>query len=295
MISMSIPEPVAPPRCYAHPERVAGSVCRRCGRPICPECMREAPVGWQCGTCVRQSQRTSPVVRYRPGPGRSMGRLGNTRVTPMVIALIVVNVVAYLYEEHHLTYAFETKYFLIPELVHSHWYSLITSAFLHASATHILLNMISLAIVGPPVEAEVGRVRFLALYLLSAVGGSVGFYLLAPTNEMGVGASGAIFGLLGAYFVIAKLRGWSTQPILVLLVINIAYSFSGGIAWQDHLGGLVTGALMALGLMWTPGRGRLGAGRPSEMAQVVQGVAVVIAGVVVLALLLQIPPGHVNV
>lgn len=222
----------------------------------------------------------------------SMGRLGNTRVTPVVIALIVVNVVAYLYEERHLNFAFESKYFLIPLLVHSHWYSLITSAFLHASGTHILLNMISLAIVGPPVEAEMGRVRFLALYLLSAVGGSVGFYLLAPSNEMGVGASGAIFGLLGAYFVIAKLRGWSTQPILVLLVINVLYSFSGGIAWQDHLGGLVTGALVALGLMWTPGRGRLG--RPSETAQVVQGMAVVIAGVVVLALLLQIPPGHVN-
>ena len=222
-----------------------------------------------------------------------MGRLGNTRVTPMVIALIVANVVAYLYEQRHLTGLFESKYFLIPALVHTHWYSLITSAFLHASGMHILLNMVSLAIVGPPVEAEVGRVRFLVIYLLSAVGGSVAFYLLAPANELGVGASGAIFGLLGAYFVIAKLRGWPTQSILALLVVNVLYSFTGGIAWQAHLGGLVMGALTTLGLMWTPGPAR--AGRVSETAQVVQGAAVVVAGVVALGLLLQIPPGHVNI
>ncbi|MDE3202992.1 MAG: rhomboid family intramembrane serine protease [Acidobacteriota bacterium] len=285
------PPPAAPPACYAHPDRVAGSVCRRCGRPICPECMREAPVGWQCGTCVRQDSRTAPVTRWRPSPVGRSGRLGNSRITPMTIALIVVNVIAYLYEQRHLDYNFETKYFLVPMLVHQHWYALITSAFLHASGTHILLNMISLAIVGPAVEAEVGPVRFVVLYLLSALGGSVGFYLLAPQNEAGVGASGAIFGLMGAYFVVARMRGWPTQPIIVLLVINGAYSFSGGIAWQDHLGGLVFGALGALGLMWTPRSMR----RPSEMAQLVQGLAVVIAGVAVLVALLQIPPGHVNI
>ena len=258
-----------------------------------------------------------------------MGRLGSTRVTPMVVALIVVNVAAYLYEQRHLTFSFETRYFLVPALVHTHWYSLVTSAFLHANAMHILLNMVSLAIVGPPVEAEVGRVRFLIIYLLSAVGGSVVFYLLAPANELGVGASGAIFGLLGSYFVIAKLRGWQTQSIVALLVVNVIYSFTGGIAWQAHLGGLVMGGLATLGLMWTPGSvgigrggggslgrmggagrpsgigggppGGIGAGRPgglggaSDIAQVVQGTAVVIAGIVVLALLLQIPPGHVNV
>lgn len=288
---MSMPEPVAPPRCYAHPDRVAGSVCRRCGRPICPECMREAPVGWQCSSCVREGHRRSPVVRWRPSS--SSGRLGNTRVTPMVIALIVINVVAYLYEQRHLNFGFETKYFLVPALVHTHWYSLITSAFLHASGTHILLNMISLAIVGPPVEAEVGRIRFLLIYLLSALGGSVAFYLLAPANSLGVGASGAIFGLLGSYFVIAKLRGWQTQSIMVLLVVNVLYSFTGGIAWQAHLGGLVVGSLATLGLMWIPARARFAGA--SETAQVVQGLAVVIAGVVLLGLLVQIPPGHVNI
>lgn len=252
--------------------------------------MREAPVGWQCNSCVREGHRTSPVVRWRPSVG--VGRLGGTRVTPVVIALIVINVVAWLYEKQHLTYSFESKYFLVPGLVHSHWYSLVTSAFLHDpnNPWHIILNMVSLAIVGPPVEAVVGRVRFAVLYLLSAVGGSVGYYLLARPYVPGVGASGAIFGLMGAYFVLAKLRGGDTQSILGLLVVNVIYSFTGGIAWQDHLGGLVVGSLVAFGLMWSPGRLR----RPSEVAQLVQGVAVVLAGSLVLGLLLQIPPGHVN-
>ncbi|HET6964258.1 MAG TPA: rhomboid family intramembrane serine protease [Acidimicrobiales bacterium] len=211
----------------------------------------------------------------------------------MVIALIVVNVVAYVYERSHFTGAFEFKYFLVPALVHDHWYMLITSAFLHDpnNPWHLLLNMVSLAIVGPPVEAEVGRVRFAAMYLLSAVGGSVGFYLLAPPNTPGVGASGAIFGLLGAYFVLAKLRGWQTQSIVGLLLVNVLYSFTGGIAWQAHLGGLVTGGLVTLGMMWRPN----GLRRPSDMAEFVQALAVVIAGSLVLGLLVQIPAGHVNI
>jgi membrane associated rhomboid family serine protease len=295
-LRVSIPEPPpvpgAPevPRCYTHSDRVAGSVCRRCGRPICPECMREAPVGWQCANCVRHGHRQSPVTRWRPP--RSGGRLGNSRLTPMVIALIVVNVAAYLYEEQHKTVGFETKYFLIPVLVHSHWYSLITSAFLHdpTNVFHILLNMFTLAIVGPAVESEIGRIRFLVLYLLAAVGGSVGFYLLAPADTAGVGASGAIFGLMGAYLIIARRTRYPTQQIMGLIIVNAVFSFTGGIAWQDHLGGFVTGTLVALGLVWAPRQ----LGRPSEVAQLVQSVAVVIASAVVMVLLLQIPPGHLN-
>jgi membrane associated rhomboid family serine protease len=256
--------------------------------------MRQAPVGWQCAQCVHQDAPNTPVTRWRPQPGgRSGGRLGATRMTPVVIVLIVVNVVAYLYEIRHRTLSFESRYFLVPGLVHDHWYSVLTSAFLHdpSNPSHIVLNMVSLAIVGPPVEAEMGKARFLAVYLLSAVGGSVGFYLLAPLNEAGFGASGAIFGLMGAYLVIARLRGWPTQSIIGLLVINAVFSFSGGVAWQDHLGGLLAGCAMTLGLTWTPRR----AGRPSDMAVLVQGLAVVVAGIAVLVLLLQLPAGHVNV
>jgi membrane associated rhomboid family serine protease len=276
--------PPAPPLCYTHPGRPAGAVCRRCGRPICPDCMREAPVGWQCAACVHEGHRQAPVVRWRPQGGA--GRLGRTRVTPVVIALIAVNVVAFVFEERaHFDEYLVAHYFLVPDLVHQRPLMLITSAFLHVSVVHILLNMATLAIVGPAVEAEVGSPRFALLYLLAALGGSVGFYLLAPANEAGAGASGAIFGLMGAYFVLARMRGWETQTITVLLVVNIAFSFSGGIAWQAHLGGLVTGVLVTLGLVWHPA----GLGRPTAVAQGVQAVAVAVAAVAVLAALLQVP------
>jgi membrane associated rhomboid family serine protease len=208
-----------------------------------------------------------------------------------VIALIVINVVAYLWESNHgLTNAFEAKYFIVPELVHSELYTLITSAFLHLNTTHILLNMITLAIIGSPVEAEIGPVRFSMLYLLAAVGGSVGFYLLAPANEAGAGASGAIFGLMGAYFVLGRLRGWELRTIVALLVINALYSLSPGIAWQDHLGGFVAGCVACFAMMWRPPRSR----PVSEVTEAVQALAASLALLVVMGLLLQIPPGHVN-
>lgn len=292
MGAVSSPEPsvTAPPRCYVHPDRVAGSVCRRCGRPICPDCMHEAPVGWQCSSCVRAGHRISPTVRWRP---RSRGRLGATRITPVVIAIIVVNAGVYLWEETNFFQA-EQRFSLWPLRVHyvHEWYRLLTNAFLHANAEHIILNMITLAIIGPAVEAEVGPVRFLAIYLLAAIGGSVAYDILAPPNQLGLGASGAIFGVMGAYYVLARLRRWDVQTITSLLVINIVFSFVvPGIAWQDHLGGLIVGGAVCFGLVATP---RSWGPRPSEVVQVVQGLAVVIASLVALGLLAMVPVGHVN-
>lgn len=277
----------SPPRstCYAHPGRAAGSVCRRCGRPICPDCMREAPVGWQCASCVKEGSRTSPVIRWRPGSVGGFSR----RVTPMVVLLVAVNVVAYLWETRHP--AFEYKYALEPAQVHyAHkWYQLITSTFLHLSFTHIFLNMLTLIIVGPVIEAAVGWLRFAAIYLLSGLGGSIAFYLLAPSTTYALGASGAIFGLMGAWFVLARRHRWPLQPVTGLLVINIVYSFVvPGIAWQAHLGGMVIGAVAAFGMDYAP-RPRL-----SPVAVAVQALAVTVVLGAVLAVLAQLPPGHVN-
>ncbi|MBV9661233.1 MAG: rhomboid family intramembrane serine protease [Acidimicrobiales bacterium] len=281
--------PIAPPRCYMHDDRVAGSICRRCGRPICPDCMREAPVGWQCTRCVREGARLSPTIRWRP---RSPGRLGATRITPVVVALIVVNVVIFIWEETNLIQA-ENRFGIWPYGVHyrHQWYRLITNAFLHTGPEHIILNMLTLAIIGPAVEAEIGPVRFLAVYLLSAVGGAVCFELVAPINHSGVGASGAIFGVMGAYYVLARLRHWDVQSITGLLVINVIFSFAvPGVGWQTHLGGLVVGGAVCFGLVVTPRSW----GRPSELVQVVQGLAVLIASAAVLGLLATLPVGHVN-
>jgi membrane associated rhomboid family serine protease len=287
---MSNPEPVPAPRCYEHPDRPAGSVCRRCDRPICPECMHEAPVGWQCTGCLKQGARISPTVRWRP---RQAGRLGNTRVTPVVAAIIAINVVVFVWEETNLDHNIE-RFGLWPNGVHylHQWYRLMTAAFLHASFEHILFNMITLAIIGPPVEAELGRVRFGALYLTAALGGSVCSYLISPANDVGVGASGAIFGIMGAYFVLARRNRWDTSTILGLIVINLVISFADtSIDWRAHIGGLITGAAVGFGLH-KAAELRRSINRGVEIAW---GAAVVGVAVGPLVLLSLLPPGHFNV
>ena len=286
---MSSPEQVAPPRCYVHGDRVAGSVCRRCGRPICPDCMHEAPVGWHCTSCLHQGHRASPTVRWRPRPVG--GRLGNTRVTPVVVALIVINVAVFIWEQKKLLHN-EARFGMWPNGIHyqHQWYRLITAAFLHASWQHIIFNMLTLAIIGPPVEAELGRVRFSALYLGSALGGSVASYLLSKPYVIGVGASGAIFGLMGAYFILARRRRWDTSTILGLIILNLVISFTdSAIDWRAHVGGLVTGAFLAFGLARATELRRTG-----PVAQAVLGAGVVAAAAVPLVLLSLLPPGHVN-
>jgi membrane associated rhomboid family serine protease len=289
-------QPPAPPRCYVHDDRLAGSVCARCGKPICPDCMHEAPVGWHCTNCLKQGARSSPVRRVRP---RSPGRLGNTRPTPVVIALIVINVAVFIWEESNLT-SIERRFGMWPNGVHyfHQWYRLITSPFLHASFAHIALNMLTLLIIGPPVEAEIGPFRFTALYLVAALGGSVGSYLLSPASVLGVGASGAIFGVMGAYFVLARRRGWDTSTILALIIVNLVLGFTeSGIDWRAHLGGLVTGGVVAYGLSLssehrrTGGWGGTGGG---STALVLTDVAVFVVVAGVLGLLALLPPGHVN-
>lgn len=286
---MEDPGPQAPPRCYVHRDRLAGSVCRRCNRPICPECMREAPVGWQCTSCVRQGSRVSPTIRWRP---RAPGRLGNTRITPVVVVLIVVNVAFFVWEQTNLD-SIVSRYALWPIGIYTYhqWYRLVLAAFLHANFEHIFFNMLTLAIVGPPVEAELGRVRFSALYLTAALGGSVASYLLSNANEVGLGASGAIFGVMGAYFVLARRRRWDTSAILGLIILNLVISFADTqIDWRAHIGGLATGVLVAAGFSRPPG----GVHWTGAVAEVARGAGVVTAAVVALVLLSLLPPGHVN-
>jgi membrane associated rhomboid family serine protease len=283
---MAYPEQQAPPRCYVHPDRLAGSVCRRCERPICPACMREAPVGWQCEACVRQGARVSPTTRYRP-PDTRIGR----RVTPVVAGLIAVNVAVFIWEETRFD-NIVSRFAMWPlGIHHGQWYRLITAAFLHANFFHILFNMLTLAIIGSPVEAALGKVRFAALYLVAALGGSVVSYLVSPANQLGVGASGAIFGLMGAYFVLARRRGIRNSGIGGLIVVNLILSFTiAGIDWRAHIGGLVTGSVVTLAMVSLAGRSP----ERSGPGPVVAGVGVAAGVAVILALLVTLPPGHVN-
>jgi membrane associated rhomboid family serine protease len=169
------------------------------------------------------------------------------------------------------------------------WYRLITSAFLPGTGSlgllDIAFNMWALYIVGPGLEQLLGRVRFLAVYLLSAVGGSVLFYYLAPQNQPALGASGAIFGLFGAWFVVSKRLRLDSRGIVMLIVLNLALSFiyRSTIAWQDHVGGLITGTLLTAAYVYAP--------RKNQAA--VQ-LAASIAVLVILAVAVVIRNGQIN-
>ncbi|MCU1675190.1 MAG: Rhomboid family protein [Frankiales bacterium] len=217
--------------------------------------MRSASVGFQCPECVAEGAKTIRQPRTVLG-GRVSADVG--RIT---MALIGLNVLVFLLglAVPDLSQRFSNLPLALTQqgelvgVADGQYYRLVTAAFLHAGLFHILFNMFALAQIGPVLEQALGRWRFLALYLLSALGGSVVGYLLAPVNQPSVGASGAIFGLFGAYYVVVRRLGGETQSILVLLGINLVITFTvPNIDWRAHLGGLVTGALLAAAFAYAP-------------------------------------------
>jgi len=267
------PDGVAPgeqelPTCYRHTGRETYVSCVRCGRYACPDCMRSASVGQQCVECVGEGARVTRQARTT---------FGGRPVTGAVVTwtLVAINVAVFLVtwvrpgivdDLQMLGYASYTAGGPMHGVAAGEWYRLITSAFL-APATglsgglgfwDILFNMWALVFVGPSLEGLLGRARFLAVYLLSAVGGGVMYYFLAPPNYPAVGASGAIFGLFGAWFVVSRRLRLDTRGIVILIVINLALSFffHNYIAWQDHIGGLLTGALLTAAYVYAPRQNR---------------------------------------
>jgi len=285
------PPPPPAPECYRHEGRRAAVRCTRCDRPVCTDCMLEAPVGWQCPECMRAGAKRSRQVPAftRTGPGRS-GVVGSTNPTPVVLVIIAVNVVVFLLEGFGNNASFVHRFAMWPLGVHlqHQYYRAFTAMFLHLNFQHILFNMIVLLIVGPAVEVLLGKARFLALYLIAGFGGNVGSYLLGTPNELGIGASGAIMGVLGAYVVIGLRRRLPVAPIVVLLVVNFAIGFWGNVDWRAHLGGLVTGSLLALAYDYAGGL----RDRTADVALTVGASAAVVA---LLALVLtSVAPGHVD-
>jgi len=248
------------PVCPRHPDRPSYVSCQRCGRPACPECQRAAAVGFQCVDCVNEAKRTTPTARTVYGGAVASGK---PMVTLGIIALCaVLYVLQWLIpgNEVYQNLAFATVYATPEYGVFEPW-RMLTSAFLHSQGfiLHILLNMYMLWMFGQALEPLLGRVRFLAVYILSAIGGSVGYLLLTPSYIPGqpltgvVGASGAIFGLFGAMLVVQRHRGGETKQLWVLIAINGVIGFLvPQIAWQAHLGGLVTGALCAAAIAYVP-------------------------------------------
>ena len=254
--------------CYRHPNRETGVSCSNCGRSICPDCMTPTPVGMRCPECARQKTR---VTRGAVGPGRYD--------TPATYVLIALNVVAYLIEIAGGNGGLSPGNSSIvvdfglygPFVAEGEWYRLLTSGFLHASIIHIGFNMFALYFLGRILEPGIGTPRFVALYFASLFAGSLGALLLDP-NALTIGASGAVFGIFGATFVIARHRRIDglASSIGIILLLNLAITFGRPeISIGGHLGGLAAGVLCALVIV-AGERGMLGPRRlPLELAAMV--------------------------
>ncbi len=280
---MSDPQPpeTGVPVCYRHPSVETYIRCQRCERPICPDCMRDAAVGFHCPQCVAEGQKATRQNRTAYGGVRPR----DPRLTSMVLiglnAAVWVAVLAtggsgsrlldyLLLRAKGLCVTAEAGFAVdeaqcstvpgaqwVPGVSDGAVWELLTSMFAHVEVWHIGFNMLALWILGPQLELVLGRARFLALYLLSGLAGSTLVYWAAPEYQGTLGASGAIFGLLGALLVVVFKMGGQYQQILMLLAINAFITFTvPNISWQGHLGGFLGGAAIALVLVYAPRRHR---------------------------------------
>ncbi|MEV1143678.1 rhomboid family intramembrane serine protease [Micromonospora sp. NPDC049799] len=294
------PAAETPTTCFRHPRRETYVRCSRCDRYICPDCMREAPVGFRCPVCIKEDNRTVREARTVFG--------GRTVTVPLVTyALITLTVLAYLVElavpgvvelfynvgavlvdadgAHYVDDGSPYSGYEQAGVLHGEWYRLVTSAFLHQlpgngifGIAHIALNMYWIWVLGRILEERLGHARLTAVYLLSAVGGSVLGVLVDP-GQAALGASGAVFGLAACYVVLTRklhhhpLDGRHLMVMFVLWLV-LSASFT---SWEGHLGGLLAGGVTALGLAFAP-RDRRGL----VHALVIGGVTVLLVGLVVL-------------
>ena len=231
--------------CYRHPGRQSFILCQRCGRTVCPDCQTQAAVGVICPECMALARKNAP--RTKPAILTRLTGQGQPTVTYSLIGITLFVYVLQFALGNTITNA----------LLYAGVYNLpgnfepwrmLTTALVHGSVLHVLLNMYTLWILGQILEPMLGRARFLSLYLLSGLAGSLGVLFLANPGQPVVGASGAIFGLMGAFLVIQRRLGGSSTQLLILVGINLVIGFLPGlnIAWQAHVGGLIGGAVLGL-------------------------------------------------
>ncbi|NMR28844.1 rhomboid family intramembrane serine protease [Crystallibacter degradans] len=241
------------PVCPRHPDRISYVRCQRCGRPTCPECQRTAAVGIQCVDCVKEQARNLPTHRTVYGGAVTTGRpVVTLTIIALCVAIYILQWVLPGVIQANLVYA-PLYTAQVPGLPFEPW-RMITAGFLHSTGLllHIAFNMYALWIFGQHLEPLLGRLKFVALYLLSIWGGSVAVLLLGEINQGVVGASGGVFGLFTTLLIVQLQRKQDVRGILVLIGINVVISFFPGISWQAHIGGMVTGALAAAAIAFVP-------------------------------------------
>jgi membrane associated rhomboid family serine protease len=278
---MPAEEPAGVPTCYRHPDRETYIHCQRCGNPICPDCMRDASVGFQCPSCVAEGRKETRSGRTPYGGARPQHYGLVSRILIAFNAAVWVLIIITGWHTSTLVNKLaltprgqcslgDGRYF--PAITEptvcatrpgTTWvegvatgapWQLFTSMFTHVEVWHIGFNMLALWVLGPQLELMLGWVRFLGLYLLSGlVGSAVVYWLSAPTSST-LGASGAIFGLMGALLVLALKLKSDVSQLLMWIGINFAITVvgRGAISWQGHLGGFVGGVVLAAVLVYAP-------------------------------------------
>ncbi|MEU7822704.1 rhomboid family intramembrane serine protease [Catellatospora sp. NPDC049133] len=274
------------PSCYRHPGRETYLKCSRCERPICPDCMIPASVGHHCPECVAEGRRTQrPALTHFGGSQVGMHGYVTKALIGLNLAVFVVGIlmagmgavfsgglftdvtaIQWLggvlgptvtvapdgpYIGAHP--AFGTVYTGVDD---GAYYRLFTAMFIHYGLLHLVLNMWALWVLGRPLEAALGPVRFAAAYLICGIGGNVAGYVFGG-GGVGAGASTAIYGLFAIYFFVLKRLGRDASAIIPVIVVNVAISFTvPGIGIAGHLGGLATGAIVGAGLAYAPRENR---------------------------------------
>ncbi|MGO1978965.1 rhomboid family intramembrane serine protease [Brachybacterium tyrofermentans] len=284
------------PVCPRHPDRVSYVRCKRCERPACPDCQRPTAVGVLCVDCERELSKQQASSRPRNAMGGGMGR-SKPYVTYTVMALCIL---AYLGQTFSPEIVYQFGVFAPFRILVMPW-TFLTAGFLHGGVMHLLLNMYALYIVGQYLEPTMGHARFAAVYFASILGGHTAVYLLTDPMSNAwyggtLGASGGVFGLFAAMFIVNRRLGGQTAQIVVLIALNLVITFTvPNISWQGHLGGLVVGgaltaALFALRPKATPGTDRQALATRSALlhAGAVAG-AVLLCVVAIIVKMLMLP------
>jgi membrane associated rhomboid family serine protease len=269
--------PAGTPVCYRHPGRETYIRCNRCDRPICPDCMREAAVGHQCPECVAEGRRSQRPTRTAFG-GSTLGRHGYVTITLIAVNALMLllslassrnpgNAVAggglggllggdtpLMDQLAVLGRCVDPNTLQVSAcgVAQGEYYRLFTAMFMHYGALHLLMNMYALWILGRALEAFLGPVRFLALYLVAGLGGNVAAYVFQP-GALSAGASTAIFGLFAALFLVLRKLGLNAASVLPVIIVNLVFTLTvPGISIAGHLGGFVVGGLIGAGLAYAP-------------------------------------------
>ncbi len=276
----------APAVCPRHPGRPSLIRCQRCDRPACVECQRRAAVGIQCVDCVQEAEHSQRQSTPRTAVGSEP-----VRSAPVVTYTIMgICAVLYVLQMLGLDRMISEWFMFAPFRSFAMPWTLLTSGFLHASLAHVGLNLYALWAVGQYLERGLGHWRYLAVFLLSVLGGHVAVLLFASVATDAwftgtVGASGGLFGLFGALLILQRRLGGESAQVLILIVLNFVIGFIyPNISWQGHLGGLVVGAA-TVGLFFAtrptaePGADRVAVAKKSALIH-----GGVVAGIVVLLL-----------